>query len=285
VGLKPTYGAVSRYGLIALASSLDQIGPMGHSVADVRAVYDAIKGHDAHDSTSLPDGFYAPHAKTPKVIGVPRSFLTSGVDPDVLACYEKTLKDLESQGYELRDIALPHAAYSLATYYVIQPAEASANLSRFDGIRYGLSVDSPTIQEVYEETRAQGFGPETRRRILTGTFVLSSGYFDAYYRRAQTVRDHIRADFASVFESVDAIATPTSPVPAFQIGEKSDPVAMYAADIFTVPVNLAGVPAISIPSGTVERDGTALPVGFQLIAPHGNETALFTIGEAVEASR
>jgi aspartyl-tRNA(Asn)/glutamyl-tRNA(Gln) amidotransferase subunit A len=177
---------------------------------------------------------------------------------------------------------LPSFEYALAVYYIINPAEVSTNLAKYDGIRYGLSVNAPEIQEVYSKTRGAGFGPETRRRILTGTFVLSSGYADAYYRKAKAVRELIRADFVKAFESVDAIALPVSPIPAWKFGEKADPVAMYAADIFTVPVNLAGVPAISIPSGTVERDGKNLPVGFQLIAPHGGEETLFKIGEDVE---
>ena len=284
VGLKPTYGAVSRYGLIAAASSLDQIGAIGKSVADVQALFDAIKGHDAQDSTSLPDysqaGLSAPIAvpKSKKVIGVPRRFLESGTNPDILARFEEKLAELKSQGYEIRDIELPNLEYSLAVYYIVNPAEVSTNLDRFDGIRYGLSVPADTIGEVYSKSRGAGFGPEVRRRILVGTFVLSSGYYDAYYRRARRVRSLIRNDFVKAFESVDAIATPTTPAPAFKFGEKSDPVAMYAEDIFSVPANLAGVPAMSLPMGTVVRDGSELPAGFQIAALHGNEQALFDIG-------
>lgn len=281
VGLKPTYGAVSRFGLIAMASSLDQIGPLTHSVADTRVLFDAIRGHDENDSTSLPDG--ARNEKPMRrSIGIPRAFLKEGTDPDVLTEFERTVGKLKGAGYEVRDVEMQSLAYSLAVYYIIMPAEASTNLARFDGIRYGLSVAGDDIQSVYEKTRAEGFGPEVRRRILVGTFVLSSGYVDAYYRKARSVRELISADFTRAFESVDAIVTPTSPVPAFKLGEKSDPLAMYAADIFTVPVNLAGVPAISVPSGTVEREGKHLPVGFQIIAAHGREETLFKIGEDVE---
>ena len=279
VGLKPTYGAVSRYGLIAAASSLDQIGAIGKSVADVQALFDAIKGHDAQDSTSLSAALAVPNPK--KVIGVPRRFLESGTNPDILARFEEKLTELKSKGYEIRDIELPNLEYSLAVYYIVNPAEVSTNLDRFDGIRYGLSVPADTIGEVYSKTRGAGFGPEVRRRILVGTFVLSSGYYDAYYRRARRVRSLIRNDFVKAFESVDVIATPTTPAPAFKFGEKSDPVAMYTEDIFSVPANLAGVPAISLPMGTVVRDGSELPTGFQIAALHGNEQVLFDIGSIV----
>lgn len=280
VGLKPTYGSVSRFGLMAMGSSLDQIGPFAKTVEDAKILFDAIRGYDAHDSTSLKDAVAS--FKKPKVIGVPRAFLTTGVDADVLAAFEKTLENLRSKGYEIRDIELPNAPHSLAVYYIIMPAEASTNLARFDGIRYGLSVPGADIAEVYAKTRGQGFGPEVRRRILVGTFVLSSGYADAYYRKARAVRSLIRADFEKAFKDVDLIATPTVPTPAFKIGEKSDPLSMYAADIFTVPVNLAGIPALSLPSGTVARDGVNLPVGFQLIASHASEEALFAAGRDVE---
>lgn len=283
VGMKPTYGAVSRFGLIAAASSLDQIGSIGKTVADARSIFEGIRGHDSNDSTSLPDSFFAEKRALKHVIGVPRAFLKEGSDADVLSEFEKTLENLESAGYEIRDVELPNVPYSLAVYYIINPAEVSTNLARFDGIRYGLSVPANEIGEVYAKTRGAGFGPETRRRILVGTFVLSAGYADAYYRKARSVRELIRNDFAKAFESVDAIVTPTSPTPAFKLGEKSDdPLAMYAADIFTVPVNLAGVPAISVPSGTVVREGKDLPVGFQIIAPHGGEEPLFAIGEDIK---
>ena len=284
VGLKPTYGAVSRFGLIAMGSSLDQIGPLTKTVEDAHIFFDAIQGHDAHDSTSLPD---APHeTKKPKILGVPRAFLASGMDPDVLQLFDATLEKLKTAGYEIRDVEMPTLPYGLAVYYVIMPAEVSTNLARFDGIRYGLSVPAETIGDVYTKTRGQGFGPEARRRILLGTFVLSSGYADAYYRKARAVRARIRDEFAKTFASVDAVVLPTTPAPAFKLGEKTaDPLAMYAEDIFSVPVNLAGVPAISVPSGTVVREGKELPVGFQIIAPHGVDGTLFTICAAVENSR
>lgn len=281
-GLKTTYGTVSRFGLMALGSSLDQIGPLTNSVEDARIIFDAIRGHDAKDSTSVPEDFYA--ARTAKkVIGVPRAFVGKGVDQDVLELFEKTLKELEGKGYEIRDIEMPNLPYALAVYYVIMPAEASTNLARYDGIRYGLSVPAGEIGEVYEKTRGTGFGPETRRRILIGTFVLSSGYADAYYRKAKAVRELIRGDFERAFEEVDAIALPTSPNPAFKIGEKaSDPLSMYVEDIFSVTANLAGVPAISIPAGFAEREGKKLPVGFQLIGAHGGEEMLFAISKEIE---
>ncbi len=283
VGLKPTYGAVSRFGLIAMGSSLDQIGPLTKTVEDAKMLFDAIKGHDAKDSTSLPDA--AAELAKPKVIGVPRAFFASGVEKDVLEQFEKKLSALKDAGYELRDIELPTAPHSLAVYYIIMPAEVSTNLGRLDGIRYGHSVQAETIADVYMKSRGTGFGPEVRRRILVGTFVLSAGYADAYYRKAKAVRAAIRDEFVRAFAGgIDAIVTPTTPSPAFKFGEKSDPVAMYAEDVFAVPVNLAGVPAISVPGGTVEREGVQLPVGFQIIAPHGGEETLFKIGSDVEKS-
>lgn len=291
VGLKPTYGAVSRYGLIAMGSSLDQVGPLAKNIADAKTLFDAIRGHDEHDSTSLPAPVRAGgQAKLPDtspspkktVVGVPRAFLKEGIEADVLAQFEVQLKKLARAGYEVRDIELPNVPYSLAVYYVIMPAEASTNLARFDGIRYGLSVNAGTIGEVYEKTRGEGFGPEVRRRIILGTFVLSSGYADAYYRKAKAVRELIRSDFARAFQSVSAVVLPTTPGPAFPFGSKSDPLAMYAEDIFSVPANLAGVPAISIPGGTVERHGVTLPVGFQVTAKEGGEETLFAVGGSLE---
>lgn len=282
VGLKPTYGAVSRFGLMPMGSSLDQIGPLSKTMADAHMLFEAIRGYDENDSTSTPDTFYATRPLK-RVIGVPRAFIASGVEPDVLAAFEQALSRLEKAGYEIRDVEMPNLPYALPVYYIICPAEVSTNLARYDGIRYGLSVPADTIHEVYTKTRGQGFGPEVRRRTLIGTFVLSAGYADAYYRKARSVRELIRSDFARVFDSVDAVALPTAPGPAFRIGEKaSDPLAMYAEDIFSVTANLAGVPAISVPSSTVEREGKQLPVGFQLIAPHGGEETLFAIGKDVE---
>ncbi len=282
VGLKPTYGAVSRFGLIAMGSSLDQIGPLTKTTADAEIIFNAIHGHDANDSTSLPDT--TREIKKPKTLGVPRAFLASGVDPDVLETFNATLEKLKSAGYEIRDVDMPTLPYGLAVYYVIMPAEVSTNLARFDGIRYGLSVPADSIGVVYTKTRGAGFGPEARRRILLGTFVLSSGYADAYYRKARAVRSLIRKEFEKAFMSVDAIVLPTTPAPAFKLGEKTaDPLAMYAEDIFSVPVNLAGVPAVSVPSGTVVRDGVNLPLGFQIIAPQSAEATLFAVALDVES--
>ncbi|RJQ35811.1 Asp-tRNA(Asn)/Glu-tRNA(Gln) amidotransferase subunit GatA [Candidatus Parcubacteria bacterium] len=282
VGMKPTYGAVSRFGLMALASSLDQIGPFAKTVDDARALFEAIRGHDKMDSTSLPDSARA--VKTPKKLGIPRAFLEKGTEPDVLAAFETTLALLKEKGYEIVDIELPTVPHSLAVYYIIQPAEASTNLARYDGIRYGLSVPADSIQEVYTKTRGAGFGREVRRRILIGSFVLSSGYADAYYRKARALRDTIRAEFTDAFQKVDAVVMPTTPSPAFKFGEKSYPLSMYAEDVFATPANIAGLPAMSVPMGEVERDGTSLPTGFQIIAPHLGENTLFTIGSDVEST-
>ncbi len=285
VGLKPTYGAVSRYGLTAMGSSLDQIGPLAKTVADARIVFEAIRGNDKNDSTSLPNSprpdLGNSKGRTFK-IGVPRAFLAEGVDADVLARFEEMLSAFRQKGYEILDVELPAISHSLAVYYIIMPAESSTNLARFDGVRYGLSVPAPAIEEVYAKTRGSGFGAEVRRRILVGTFVLSSGYADAYYRKALSVREMIRSDFARAFKTVYAVVTPTCPAPAFLFGAKSDPLAMYAEDIFSVPANLAGVPALSVPMGTVARNGVNLPVGFQIIGAHGNEETLFEIGKDIE---
>lgn len=281
-GLKPTYGSVSRFGLMPMGSSLDQIGPLCKTVEDVKILFDAIRGHDAHDSTSTPDEFYAPQVLRKK-IGVPRAFLKGGIDPDVLAVFEESLTRLSSSGYEIVDIEMSNLPYALPVYYVVCPAEVSTNLARYDGIRYGLSLPADDIKSVYTTSRAAGFGPEVRRRVILGTFVLSSGYADAYYRKARAVRELLRDDFARAFETVDAVALPTAPNPAFKIGEKAnDPLAMYLEDIFSVTANLAGVPGISVRSGTVVRDGAQLPVGFQLLAAHGGEETLFAIGADVE---
>jgi len=283
VGMKPTYGTVSRSGLIAMGSSLDQIGPFGKTAEDAKIILDAIRGHDPNDSTSLPDTFFEHDNNAPKVIGVPKDFLKDGIDENVLSNFELNIRKLQEKGYEIKDIALPNFTYALGVYYILMPAEASTNLARFDGIRYGLSVDGVDTREVNERTRQEGFGAEVRRRILLGTFVLSSGYVDAYYRKATAVRALIRQDFEKAFETVDVIATPTTPTPAFKIGEKSnDPLSMYVADIFTTPVNLAGVPAISVPSGSVSFEGSTLPVGFQIIAPHGRDASLFTVAKDIE---
>jgi aspartyl-tRNA(Asn)/glutamyl-tRNA(Gln) amidotransferase subunit A len=282
VGLKMTYGSVSRYGLIAAASSLDQIGPIGKTVEDVRILSRVIRGHDVRDNTSLAPGVY-PKRTAKKRLGIPRAFLASGCDPDVLAAFEQKVQVLKDAGYEIVDLTMPSLAYSLSAYYIINPAEVSSNLSRLDGIRYGYSSkDAADFSDIYQKNRGESFGKEARRRILLGTFVLSSGYVDAYYRKALAVRDMLREDFAKQFETVDAILTPTTPTPAFVIGEKEDPLAMYAGDIFTVPINLAGVPALSVPMGTVARGSAALPVGMQLIGAHGQEEMLCDIALVVE---
>jgi len=282
VGFKPTYGAVSRYGLIAMGSSFDQAGPLTTTVADAELVHEVIAGRDAMDATTISKDTY-PHVplKETYIIGVPRHFLGEGVDPDVLTLFEEHIQLLKEQGHSVVDIELPLFEKGLAAYYIAIPAEVSSNTARYDGIRYGLSVDGETLLDVYEKTRAEGFGPEVKRRILLGTYVLSSGYYDAYYAKAEAVRELMREELRAVFTNIDLILTPTSPTPAFKLGEKSDLLSMYKADIFTVPVNLAGVPAISIPAGMVQREGVSLPVGVQYIAPHGGDSRLFDIGKKV----
>jgi aspartyl-tRNA(Asn)/glutamyl-tRNA(Gln) amidotransferase subunit A len=282
VGLKPTYGAVSRYGSIALGSSLDQIGPLTKTVSDTKIIFDTLRGHDERDSTTNPDGLYTPRTQGSSLrIGVPRSFI-EGVEVDVKQAFEETLARLESAGHTLVDIELPTSTYALPVYYVIMPAEASTNLSRYDGMRYGLAKRGATLLADYVESKTEGFGPETQRRILLGTFVLSSGYIDAYYRKAEAARNVLRAEYAKAFESCDVIAFPTTPAPAFKFGEKTnDPVAMYLEDIFTVTANLTGMPALSVPMGSVSREDVTLPVGIHFTAALGEEEVLFKIGAAV----
>jgi aspartyl-tRNA(Asn)/glutamyl-tRNA(Gln) amidotransferase subunit A len=280
VGLKPTYGAVSRYGLIAMGSSLDQAGPLTHTVADAELVHGIIAGPDSMDATTITDDTYPPVPTKPMYrIGVPRSFMATGVDADVLATFQAHLKTLEAAGHTLVDIELPLFEQGLAAYYIVMPAEVSSNTARYDGIRYGLSLPGKNLLEVYEASRGAGFGQEVKRRILLGTYVLSSGYYDAYYGKAEAVRAQMREELATQFADVDLIVTPTAPTPAFTFGAQEDPLSMYRQDIFTVPVNLTGVPALSFPMGTVERDGVALPVGVQYIAAHGGEARLFDIGK------
>lgn len=286
VGLKPTYGAVSRYGLMAMGSSLDAIGPFTHSVEDAEAVFSIIKGHDPLDATSAQSTEHRVQStEVPKKIGVPWSFVKrEGVDAEVLANFNASIEKLKSAGYEIVDVNLEHLEKALSVYYVVVFAEISSNLARYDGIRYGMSLKDENMSNAmiggYFKTRTEGFGPEVRRRILLGTYVLSSGYYDAYYNKANIVREMLRTEFSKVFQDVDVIAMPTSPIPAFKIGEKShDPLAMYLADIFTVPVNIVGVPAISIPSGKTANN---LPLSLQLVAPHFGESTLFTIGRDFE---
>ncbi len=282
VGLKPTYGAVSRNGLIAYGSSLDQIGPLTKTVADAEIIFNAMKGHDPMDSTSLPD---EESKEVPKIftVGIPRHFLGEGIDVEVLKNFNESVERLKELGVTIKEITLPNINYSLSTYYIIAPAEASSNLSKFDGVRYGLHVDGENLLGDYLESKGAGFGAEVRRRIVLGTYILSHGYYDAYYTKANKVRNILRKDFADAFKEVDAIMMPVSPMPAFKIGEKSeDPLSMYLADIFTVTANLVGVPAISIPSGFTEREGKQLPLSIQLIAPHRREDILFALGKLFE---
>lgn len=286
VGLKPTYGAVSRYGLMAMGSSLDQIGPFAKTVEDAEILFDAIRGHDPFDGTSIRiDESGRKKLPNKMVIGVPRDFaFAKGVDKAVADNFTESLKRFEKAGFEVRDISLSTAPYSLAVYYILMPAEVSSNLARYDGVKFGALEEGEDLMKDYMLTRGRLFGKEVRRRIMLGTYVLSAGYYDAYYGKANAVRDLIRADFNSVFESgVHAIATPTAPTPAFKIGEKTgDPLQMYLADIFTVTANIAGVPAISIPSGFYTEGGKQLPLGLQLQTPHGREDILFEIGKKFE---
>lgn len=291
VGLKPTYGAVSRYGLIAMGSSLDQAGPVAKTVADTEIIFNAIKGKDRYDSTTTDspfekDGSGKIAKKEKLTIGVPRHFMREGIDTDVLSNFEETLKKLEKAGHKIVDVFLPNIDYSLAVYYILMPAEVSSNLARFDSVKYGAHAEGKDLLEDYLLTRGQFFGKEVRRRIILGTYVLSTGYYDAYYGKARTTQDLLKHDFVEAFKNVDAIVTPTSPTPAFKVGEKSsDPLAMYLADIFTVTANLVGLPAISVPCGTVDREGKSLPLGFQIMAPHFREDILFQLGKVVESVR
>ena len=281
VGLKPTYGSTSRYGLMAMGSSLDQIGPFGNSVKDVKIVHNIISGYDTLDSTSLREDERYKINDTRKKIGVPSKFVNmDGVDKEVLENFNTSLEKFKKAGYEIVDIDIKDIEKALSVYYVVVCAEVSSNMARYDGIRFGLSVPDTNVTKGYFKTRTEGLGDEVRRRILLGTYVLSSGYYDAYYNKANLVREMLKKEFAKVFAGVDVIATPTSPIPAFKIGEKSsDPLAMYLADIFTVPVNIVGVPAISIPSGKTKE---GLPLGIQFIATHNGEETLFEYGEVFE---
>ncbi len=273
VGLKPTYGTVSRHGVMAMASSLDQI------VEDAETLYQIMAGRDNFDSTSVDPKPVTVPGKL--VIGIPTDFVSHGLDPEVKQNFDETIKKLIDLGHEIREISLPNLKHSLACYYVLMPAEVSSNMSRFDGVRYGLHVDGANLLEDYMKTRGEGFGPEVRRRIMLGTYVLSAGYYDAYYGKACGVRQVITNEYKKAFDKtadgVDVILTPTAPTPAFPVGEKvNDPLQMYLEDIFTVPVNLAGVPAISVPSGVTKA---GLPLGVQFTADHFNENILFAIGK------
>ncbi|TSC96608.1 MAG: glutamyl-tRNA(Gln) and/or aspartyl-tRNA(Asn) amidotransferase, A subunit [Parcubacteria group bacterium Athens1014_26] len=302
VGLKPTYGAVSRYGAMAMASSLDQIGSFGKTVEDAAILFKEISGHDDLDSTSaaasygeelinpdfenikklkigIPEEYFAPTFQSesrPDGVGI------DGLDNEVGKNIEAVINDFKKSGFEIKKISLPHTKYALSCYYIIMPAEASTNLSRYDGIRYGIRSEEKTLLDMYKKSRSKGFGEEVKRRIILGTFVLSAGYYDAYYAKAQKVRSLIKNDFDEAFKQVDVILTPVSPTLPFKIGEKiSDPLSMYLSDIFTIPVNLAGVPAVSIP---VKNPTTALPVGFQLIGRHFKEADILGLGQYYEQS-
>lgn len=331
VGLKPTYGTVSRYGLMAMASSLDQIGPLTKTVEDVAILFNAIKGKDDFDATSV-DHLYSEELLNPKLekikklkIGVPKEYFVGGLAPEVQTALDNARKSLESLGIEFKEVSLPHSKYALSTYYIIMPAEVSSNFGRFDGIRYcrnesltnsdfseqtrtnaeksqhksaiNRSLNQSALADIYFKTRGEGFGAEVRRRIMLGTYVLSSGYYDAYYAKAQKIRRLIKEDFDRAFEEVDVIFSPVAPTTAFKIGEKTeDPLQMYLSDIFTIPVNLAGLPALSVPVKTRinadksaqigadenQRKSASLPVGFQLIGKHFGETDILGIGTFYE---
>ncbi|PIU99642.1 MAG: Asp-tRNA(Asn)/Glu-tRNA(Gln) amidotransferase GatCAB subunit A [Candidatus Tagabacteria bacterium CG_4_10_14_0_2_um_filter_40_13] len=292
VGLKPTYGAVSRYGLIAMASSLDQIGPLAKTTEDIELLFNAIKGKDSFDSTSIDFDKFRNKKSTAKIIGVPKEFFSlkdggkEGLDKDIAANIVKTIDFFKDNGYIIKEVSLPYAEYSLPTYYILMPAEVSANLARFDGIRYGFSEKGDNLLEDYMKTRREGFGKEARRRIILGTYVLSEGYYDAYYSQAQKIRDLIKKDFENAFKEVDVLITPATPTLPFKFGEKSgDPLAMYLSDIFTVPANLAGIPAVSVPMGFIDRDNVKLPTGIQFIGPWFGEEILFDLSKKIEYAR
>jgi aspartyl-tRNA(Asn)/glutamyl-tRNA(Gln) amidotransferase subunit A len=284
VGLKPTYGRVSRYGLVAFASSLDQIGPLTKNVEDAAYVLQAIAGHDAQDSTSanvgVPDYLSALTGDIKGLrVGVPKEMMGEGIEPGVRAQIQQALAKLEELGAVVEEVSLPHVDYAVATYYLIAPAEASSNLARYDGVRYGVRKEGKNLLDLYLETRSQGFGPEVKRRIMLGTYALSSGYYDAYYLKAQKVRTLIRQDFEKIFVDYDVVIGPTAPTTAFKMGEKmKDPLTMYINDICTIPVNLAGLPAISIPCGLAD----GLPVGLQIIGKAFDEATILRVAHAFE---
>ncbi|MFN2541775.1 MAG: Asp-tRNA(Asn)/Glu-tRNA(Gln) amidotransferase subunit GatA [Chthoniobacterales bacterium] len=291
VGLKPTYGRVSRFGVVAFASSLDQVGPLTKTVHDAALLMNAMAGHDPCDSTSLnelvPDYTAALGRDLRGLrLGWPKEYMIEGIDPQVKAAIDAAIKQLQTLGAEIVDVSLPHTDYGIAVYYFLATAEASANLARFDGVRYGHRAKKPSnVLDHYGRTRGEGFGQEVKRRIILGTYVLSSGYYDAYYLRAQKVRELIRKDFAQAFAKVDAIVSPTSPVPAFKLGERTaDPLQMYLADIFTNTGNLAGICGINVPCGFAKIDNVQLPIGLQLMGKALDEARIFQIAHAYEQS-
>ncbi len=285
VGLKPTYGRCSRWGIVAFASSLDQAGPITRTVRDAAIMLGVTAGHDPKDSTSVdrpvPD-YEAALGQGVKglKVGIPEQYRIDGMPAEIETLWQQGIAWLKDAGAEIRDVSLPHTKYALPAYYIVAPAEASSNLARYDGVRYGLRVPGGDVIEQYENTRSEGFGAEVKRRVLIGTYVLSAGYYDAYYLKAQKVRTLIKRDFEQAFEDVDVLLTPTTPSAAFAIGEKSgDPIEMYLNDIFTVTVNMAGLPGLSVPAGL---SGEGTPLGLQLIAPAFDETMLFRVGQAIE---
>ena len=286
VGLKPTYGRVSRYGLIAFASSLDQIGPLTHDVTDAALMMNAIGGHDPLDSTSadlpMPDLTRALAGKMEGIrLGVPKEYFVEGMNPEVAAAVSQAVDAYQKLGAQIKEISLPHTEYAVATYYILATAEASSNLARFDGVRFGYRTPSANdLAEMYAKSRSEGFGPEVKRRIMLGTYALSSGYYDAYYKKGQQVRTLIKNDFDEAFKEVDAIITPTAPTPAFRAGEKTgDPLQMYLSDIFTISVNLAGIPALSLPCGFTKE---GLPIGLQILGRAFDEEGILRIAFAYE---
>lgn len=291
VGLKPSYGRVSRFGLVGFASSLDQIGPLTRTVRDAALILQSIAGHDKKDSTSIdaavPDYVRELNGEMRNVrVGVPKEYMVDALDKQVKASVENAIKQLQALGAQIVEVSLPHTEYAVSIYYIVACAEASANLARFDGVRYGYRApDIANITDHYMSTRGAGFGREVKRRIILGTYVLSSGYYDAYYLRAEKVRQLVRRDFARAFEKADVLVSPTSPVPAFKLGEKiADPLQMYLADIFTIPANLAGICAISLPCGFANSEAGDLPIGLQLMAKPFDETRLLRVAHAYEQS-
>ncbi|MBI4117288.1 MAG: Asp-tRNA(Asn)/Glu-tRNA(Gln) amidotransferase subunit GatA [Parcubacteria group bacterium] len=289
VGLKPTYGRVSRYGLMAMASSLDQIGPITKNVYDAALVLNIIAGQDKLDSTTasveVPDYTYGIDSSIKGLkIGVPKEYFGEGLDDEIESVIQKAISKLQNLGAEIIEISLPHSEYALAAYYIIMPCEVSANLARYDGIKYGYRAESgKNLLDVYLKSRGEGFGEEVRRRIMLGTYALSAGYYDAYYRKALAVRALVKKDFDEAFKKVDVIVGPTAPSPAFKLGEKTgDPLSMYLADIYTVAINLAGLPAVSVPGGFVNKKGKDLPVGLQIIGRHFDEAAILRVAHNFE---
>ncbi len=274
VGMKPTYGVVSRSGLTAMSSSLDQIGPLAKTSEDAKIIFDCISGKDELDSTSLNKVYSLDKVKPYQKIGIPRDFLKNGIDAEVLKNFEEAVKKLREKGYEIKDISMPLLKYSLPVYYIIMPAEVSTNLARLDGIRYGLRREGENIFDTYKKSRSFGFGPETKRRVILGTYVLSHGYYDAYYKAAWRVRRAITREYEEIWKTVDLVMTPTTPSTAFKFGEKTDPLQMYLADIFTVSANLAGLPSISVPFGTSSE---GMPFGIEFTGPAFYDRALFAM--------